>query len=205
MSSFRSSRRWWWNCSVKLSCKTIFKIFCKIVLRNFAKFTGKSLCQGLFFIKVAGLRPTTLLEKRLWHRYFPVNFEKFLRTPFYIEHLWWLLLFFTSLLLVLFIVGIALCTNLKFEERFWISKNVASSFLGYSKLNIQKYIKTYKSIANALNISLVSSAVIFSTNIEYYTSSWSIDSNELFNYIFSHLIRGWLVEASNVTGSSCNR
>ena len=27
-------------------------------------------------------RPATLLKKRLWHRCFPVNFEKFLRTPF---------------------------------------------------------------------------------------------------------------------------
>ena len=27
-------------------------------------------------------RPATLLKKRLWHRSFPVNFEKFLRTPF---------------------------------------------------------------------------------------------------------------------------
>ena len=26
-------------------------------------------------------RPATLLENRLWHRSFPVNFEKFLRTP----------------------------------------------------------------------------------------------------------------------------
>ena len=37
----------------------------KCVLRNFAKFTGKHLCQGLFFNKVAGLRPATLLKKRL--------------------------------------------------------------------------------------------------------------------------------------------
>ena len=28
------------------------------------------------------LRSTTLLKKRLWHRCFPVNFVKFLRTPF---------------------------------------------------------------------------------------------------------------------------
>ena len=54
----------------------------KGVLRNFTKFTGKHLCQSLFFNKVAGLRPATLLKKRLWHRYFPVNFVKFLRTPF---------------------------------------------------------------------------------------------------------------------------
>ena len=26
--------------------------------------------------------PGTLLKKRLWHRFFPVNFAKFLRTPF---------------------------------------------------------------------------------------------------------------------------
>ena len=37
-------------------------------------------------------RPTTLLKKRPWHWCFPLNFVKFLRTPFYIEHLWWLLL-----------------------------------------------------------------------------------------------------------------
>ena len=40
----------------------------KDVLRNFTKFTGKHLSQGLFFNKVAGLRP--------------VNFANFLRTPF---------------------------------------------------------------------------------------------------------------------------
>ena len=42
--------------------------------------------------EVAGLRTATLLKKRLWHRCFPVNFAKFLRTPFLIEHLRWLLL-----------------------------------------------------------------------------------------------------------------
>ena len=63
------------------------KVFCKKgVLRNFAKFTGKHLCQSLFFNKVEGLRPATLLKKRLWHRRFRVNFAKFLRTPFIIEH-----------------------------------------------------------------------------------------------------------------------
>ena len=37
--------------------------FKKCVLRNFAKFTGKHLCQSLFFSKVAGLRPATLFKK----------------------------------------------------------------------------------------------------------------------------------------------
>ena len=69
------------------------KLFCeKGVLKNFAKFTGKHVCQSLFFNEVADLRPATLLKKRLWRRFFPVNFAKFFRTPFFIEHLWWLLL-----------------------------------------------------------------------------------------------------------------
>ena len=67
--SLRSSHQ---RCSVK-----------KGVLRNFAKFTGKHLCQAA---------PATLLKKRLWRRCFPVNFAKFLRTPFFAEHLCWLLL-----------------------------------------------------------------------------------------------------------------
>ena len=64
----------------------------KVVLRDLTKFTGKHLCQSLFFIKAVGLTPGTLLKKRRWHSCFPVKFVKFLRTPFYTEHLWWLLL-----------------------------------------------------------------------------------------------------------------
>ena len=56
----------------KHSCS---KVFSKIsVLKNFAKSPGKHLWESLFFNKVAGLRP--------WQKYFPVNFAKFLRTPF---------------------------------------------------------------------------------------------------------------------------
>ena len=49
-----------------------------------------SSCPKVFCEK--GFRPATLLKKRLWHRCFPVNFVKFLRTRFLSEHLWWLLL-----------------------------------------------------------------------------------------------------------------
>ena len=56
----------------------------KGVLRNFTKFTEKHLYQGL--------RPATLLKKRLWHMRFPVNLAEFLRTPFLTEHLRQLLL-----------------------------------------------------------------------------------------------------------------
>ena len=58
------------------------KVFCKkCVLRNFAKFTGNHLSQSLFFIKKEALAQVKL-----------VNFAKFLRTPFFTEHLRWLLL-----------------------------------------------------------------------------------------------------------------
>ena len=68
--------------TIRLNRSSRLEVFCeKGVLRNFAKFTGKHLCQSLFFNKVAGL----------WHRCFPVNFAKFLRTPFFTEHFWWLL------------------------------------------------------------------------------------------------------------------
>ena len=53
----------------------------KGVLGNFAKLTRKRQYQSLFFNKAEeGLRPATLLKKKLWHSSFPVNFGKFLRT-----------------------------------------------------------------------------------------------------------------------------
>ena len=42
--------------------------------------------------KVAGLEARKYIKRRLQDRCFPVNIAKFLRTAFYIEQLWWLLL-----------------------------------------------------------------------------------------------------------------
>ena len=39
-------------------------------------------CARFSFYINAGLTPATLLKKRPWQRCFPVNFAKFLRTPF---------------------------------------------------------------------------------------------------------------------------
>ena len=63
----------------------------KGVPRNFAKLTGKYLCPSLRFNNIAS-RPATLLKQRLWHRCFPANFAKFLRTYFFTEHFRCLLL-----------------------------------------------------------------------------------------------------------------
>ena len=54
----------------------------KVFLEISQKFTGKHLCQSLFFNKVADLKPTTLLKKRRWPGCFPWNFMTFLRISF---------------------------------------------------------------------------------------------------------------------------
>ena len=57
------------------------QMFFKIgVLKNFAIFTGKYLCQSLFLIKLQAFK---FVKKRLQHRSFPVNIAKFLRTFLY--------------------------------------------------------------------------------------------------------------------------
>ena len=67
-------------------------MFLKIdVLKNFAVFTRKQLCSGLYLIKLQAFSPADVL-KRLQHRCFPVNIVKFLRTLFITEHLQWMLL-----------------------------------------------------------------------------------------------------------------
>ena len=67
--SFRSSHQ---RCSMQ-------KVFLEI--------SQESTCARVaFFNKVEAQRPATFLKKRIWHRCFPVNFVKFLRTSFCIEH-----------------------------------------------------------------------------------------------------------------------
>ena len=125
----------------------------KGVFKNFVKFTGTHLRRGLFLNKVAGLRPATLLKKRLWHKCFLVNFTKFLRTPFFIntsggclwisvhlkfwlDNYWWLYLNFVVTFLTIrqileankFKVGLSpsrkICVICLIESPLKIMKNV---------------------------------------------------------------------------------
>ena len=61
----------------KVAAKLILT-FSKKVQANY-----KSYRLEVFYEK--GFRLANLLKKRLWHRCFPVNFAKFLRTPFFIK------------------------------------------------------------------------------------------------------------------------
>ena len=51
----------------------------KDVFKNFAKFTCKHLCQSIFFSKVEGLRPATLLKKFC-------EFSKIFKNTYFTEH-----------------------------------------------------------------------------------------------------------------------
>ena len=55
----------------------------KTVLRNLAKFTGKHLSQSLFFNKIAGLKPATLLKKELWGQVFSCEICKISENTFF--------------------------------------------------------------------------------------------------------------------------
>ena len=64
----------------------------------------KNLFLKLYKIHVGfslGLRPATTLKKILWHRCFPVNIARFLRTPFF-QHISGLLLLQDKLFIALF-------------------------------------------------------------------------------------------------------
>ena len=60
------------------------KVFLEISLYS----QEKTCARASFLIKL----PATFLKRRLWHRCFPLNFAKFLRTSSLTEHLRWLLL-----------------------------------------------------------------------------------------------------------------
>ena len=68
-------------------------VFCKKVFLEISQNSQENTCARVSFLIKLQAPPATLLKKRLWHSCFPVNFVKFPSTPFFIEHLWWLLLY----------------------------------------------------------------------------------------------------------------
>ena len=73
------------NIIVSATCRSSrLEVFCKIgTFKNFAKFTRKHLCQSLFFNKVVGQRPTTLLKETMAQVFSCESFEFFQNTFFY--------------------------------------------------------------------------------------------------------------------------
>ena len=115
-------------------CKTVFLQFLfrssyrrcsarKSALRIFEKSTEKRPRLNISCNKATGLRPATLLKKRLVHRRFPVNSAKPLRTPSQ-NTLGRLVLLFAKLV---FRLSVLFALN----QMFWIQtlKNVVSSYV----------------------------------------------------------------------------
>ena len=93
------------RCSVK-------KVFLEVLQNS----QGNVCARVSFLIKLQA--PITLLKKRLWHRCFPVNFTKFLRTTFFTEHLWWLLLHITDQLVIYYM-------HLKYMKDLYSNKYIS--------------------------------------------------------------------------------
>ena len=70
----------------------------------------------------------SFLKKWLWHRCFPVNFAIFLRTPFFIEHLW------TTASVTLHISSYC-CTRTRNFSKTILTKTYAS-FIFHTQINI---------------------------------------------------------------------
>ena len=110
---YRSSQR---RCFVK-----------KGILKN----PQENTCVGVSFL-------TTSLKERPWHRCFPMNFAKFLKTPFFIEHLKWLLrIYYCSFhrkFLFLFHshyrFSNSFCLFIYIKQRYYIVSNIWSSVRG---------------------------------------------------------------------------
>ena len=65
----------------------------KGVLRNFTKFTGKHLCQSLFFNKKDFIKNLKdFIKKETLLQVFSCEFCKISKNTSFTEHLWWLLL-----------------------------------------------------------------------------------------------------------------
>ena len=60
----------------------------KDVVKNFEKFTGKHLCQSLFFNKVADLRLVTLLKKETRAQVFSCEFFTIFKNTFIEQPRW---------------------------------------------------------------------------------------------------------------------
>ena len=109
----------------------------------------KTLVPESFFNKVAGLRPATLLNKRLWDKCFTVNFVKILRIPFFLEH-----------------NPVAACVQL---YRIWITQRHSSIFFfsgrtyKYKKIT-RKMIKAFKHFLRKLHLKINKSLRTFLTH-----------------------------------------
>ena len=105
----------------------------KGVLGNFTNVTRKHLCKSLFFNKVAGN----------WHRCLPVNFAKFLRTPFFQNTSGSLLLNFITLFRdIIITIFNETCTNADSQISLYVWVRILDEVSNYLPLKFVFFLKS---------------------------------------------------------------
>ena len=127
-------------------------VFCKKrILTNFAKFTGKHLCQSLFFNKVAGLRSATLLKKEILTQVFSCEFFKISKDTFFTEQL-------------------RTTASVDLGRRSWLHLWIYGTKIIHGAATIVELTRIFKSVQQYVNInSFMADAVIIYRNL---TLSW---------------------------------
>ena len=88
----------WWqvafprNLSLSFSEAAVCRCSSKQVLLEILQYSQENICVGVSFNKVVGLRPATLFQPDTKRDFNTGVFLWKLQTPFFKEHLWWLLL-----------------------------------------------------------------------------------------------------------------
>ena len=140
----------------------------------------KTPAPAVFFNKIAGLRAATLLKKKLWHRCFPMNSAKFLRT-FFLQNT------FGRLLLILFVACFLYFPLSKISatkkgascEKSWLVENrfnwISNNRISFKCLSLKKFLPQINIRHVSLNF-----AIIFKTKTSNYNN---IEKKE--SFIFS--------------------
>ena len=123
-SFYRSSH---WRCSVR-----------KGVLRNFAKFTGKHLCQSLLFNNVPG--PCNFIKKETLAQVFSCEFCEISKNTFFTEHIWQLLLF-----LSLSVVPLLVLFNFYYRAKWVLYLQALVAFIYFILMIFVKKLKCFLS------------------------------------------------------------
>ena len=130
--------RFWDNKPIDIQRQAEKVFYVKRYSLKFQKIHKKLNVPESLFNKVAGLRPATLLKKRLWHRCFPINFVKLLITPF----------------LSVTVILVQTLTSLYFHDTFCI---VSCQFLVRNSCN--SFCLKIQSLFDFVSINLISSFI----------------------------------------------
>ena len=116
-------------------------------------------------------RPATLIKKRLWHRYVPVKFVKFLMTTFFTEYFRWLLL---EILKTIKMQGSIGTKWTKFRFRFKLQSILLQCPTFYFNVLVFYGNGNFAECKKSRHISI--QLIFFSTDLDQHASCFSIQA-----------------------------